>query len=135
MPASTSQCSHYLVMDPELPPLDLENPPFDPSLYPRTYRVSPAYGLLFFLLGAIAVGGGCLGAWYFGTGHEMRTPRQAAIMSAGSFLFVLLGTYLIAFSLRVKVILHPDAICVTEIFSSATLLRSDITGLRLFPTT
>ena len=134
MPAAASRCYHFLGMDTALPPLDLEIPQFDPSLYPRSYRVSPAYGLLFFVIGAIAFVAGCLGAWYFGTGHEMNSPRQAAFMAAGSFLFVLLGIYLIAFIVRFKVVLNPDSIAVQELFSSRTLLRSDIGGRRLLPT-
>jgi hypothetical protein len=64
----------------------------------------------------------------------MRGPREAAIMAGGSFLFVLLGAYLIAFILRFKVILHPDSIAVQELFTSRTLLRSDISGHRILPT-
>jgi hypothetical protein len=127
VPDSRSRCYHFLGMDTPLPL-------FDPSIYPRTYRVSLGYGFFLFLLGGIVFVAGCLGTWYFGTGHEMRTPTQAGIMAACSFLFVLLGTYLIAFILRFKVILQPDAIVVQEPFTARTLLRSDISGLRVLPT-
>src|SRR5437016_2822250 len=54
---------------------------FNPSDYPRTYRASfgwLVYGLLVSgLLGTLSIAG----AWYFGTGHEMRSPGQAIVFS------------------------------------------------------
>jgi hypothetical protein len=109
-------------------------PPFDASNYPRTYRISAGYRTFFFILGGLAVVPGCLGVWYFGTGHEMSSSGQAAIMAGLCFLFVLLGAYLIIYALRTTVTLRADAIVVQGIFTSRTLLRADIASRRVLPT-
>jgi hypothetical protein len=128
MPDATSRCYHF-------PAMDISSaPPFDPSNYPRTYRISAGYRGFFFVLGGIAVAVGSLGIAYFGTGHEMRSPLQAALMAAVCLLFALVGAYLIIYALRTNVTLRPDAIVVQEIFTCKTLLRADIAARRLLPT-
>ena len=109
-------------------------PTLDVSLYPATYRVSAGYAGFFYFLGGIAIAAGSLGTWYFATGHEMTSARQAAIMAALCFLFVLLGLFLIASIFRSTVTLRADAIVVQGMFSSRTLLRSEIAGRRILPT-
>lgn len=109
-------------------------PTLDVSLYPATYRVSTGYAGFFYFLGGIAIAAGSLGSWYFATGHEMTSARQAAIMAALCFLFVLLGIFLIASIFRSTVTLRADAIVVQGMFSSRTLLRSEIAGRRILPT-
>jgi hypothetical protein len=64
----------------------------------------------------------------------MTSARQAAIMAALCFLFVLLGIFLIASIFRSIVTLRADAIIVQGMFSSRTLLRSQIAGRRILPT-
>jgi hypothetical protein len=109
-------------------------PALDLSLYPASYRVSKGYGAFFSFIGAIPILGGSVGIWYFATGHEMRSPGQALFMAAICLAFVLLGVLLIASILRSTVTLLPDAIIIQGIFSSRTLLRSQIAGRRVLPT-
>jgi hypothetical protein len=128
MPDATSRCYHF-------PAMDISSaPPFDASNYPRTYRISAGYRAFFIILGGLAAVPGCLGVWYFGTGHEMSSSGQAAIMSIFCFLFVLLGAYLIIYALRTTVTLRADAIDVQEIFTCKTFLRADIAARRILPT-
>lgn len=109
-------------------------PTLNVSLYPATYRVSTGYAGFFYFLGGIAIAAGSLGTWYFATGHEMTSARQAVIMAGLCFLFVLLGIFLIASIFRSTVTLRADAIVVQGMFSSRTLLRSEIAGRRILPT-
>lgn len=64
----------------------------------------------------------------------MRSLGQAFFMAAICFAFLLLGVFLIASIFRSTLTLLPDAIVVRGMFSSRTLLRSDIAGRRLLPT-
>jgi hypothetical protein len=109
-------------------------PPFDPSLYPRTYLASSGYVVFFYVLSAAAILPGGLGVWYFGTGHQVSNRTQQAILVGGSLLFALVGIYLIATILRYRVTLRADAIVAESLFTSRTLLRSDIAGQRLLRT-
>jgi hypothetical protein len=109
-------------------------PPFDPSLYPRTYPASSGYAVFFYVLSAAAILPGGLGVWYFGTGHEISNRTQQVILVGGSLLFALLGIYLIGTILRYRVTLRADAIVAETLFSTRTLLRSDIAGRRLLRT-
>lgn len=107
---------------------------FDPSRYPASYRMSSGYSVLFCVLGGIALGAGGLGAWYFGTGHEIKTPGQLWMLVSICLGFMLLGGVLIASTLRSGVTLRADAIVVQGLFSSQTLLRDQIAGRRVVPT-
>jgi len=108
--------------------------PFDPGLYPASYRVSFSYACFLYILGAISIGAGLLGVWYFGSGHESQSVGQAGMLAALSFLFVLLGAFLILSTACSRITLSADAITVQETFSSRTLLRSQIAGRRILPT-
>jgi hypothetical protein len=67
-------------------------------------------------------------------GHETRSLAQAFFMAAICFGFLLLGVFLIASIYRSTLTLLPDAIVVQGMFSSRTLLRSDIAARRILPT-
>jgi len=107
---------------------------FDPSLYPVSYRMSSGYAVFFCILGGFALGAGGVGAWYFGTGHEVKTPGQLWMLLSICLGFMLLGAVLIASTLRSAVTLRADAIVVQGLFSSRTLLRDRIAGRRIVPT-
>ena len=107
---------------------------FDPSLYPATYRASVGYSIFFHLLSGIAIVAGSLAAWYFGTGHEMRTAREALIFCLVSVCFVFLGLNLAYSVLRSKVILSADAVTLQGLFTARTLLRGEIGGRRVVGT-
>lgn len=109
-------------------------PEFDPSVYPRTYRVSPGYRIHLISLGGIAVAGGGAFSWYFMTGHDTSSAREAVILASVFFLFVLLGAYLIMTALRCHVTLHADALVAQFVFTSRKLRRDAIAGRRLLPT-
>ena len=116
-------------------PVDLSPPPpVDPSLYPRTYLPSSGYAVFFYFLGAAAILPACLGVWYFGTGHQVDNRSQQVMLLAFSLLFGLVGVILIATILRYRVTLRADAIVAESLFTTRTLLRSDIAGQRLLRT-
>ncbi len=111
-----------------------ELPDFDSSLYPRTYRVSRGYFASLALLSGLVAIPGCVGIWYFGTGHETHGPRDAAIMVSVCGLFVLLGASLVAGLLRFQVTLGADYIEVHGFFTSRRMPRAEIAGFRILPT-
>lgn len=120
-----------------LPSLTVEHPaalPFSLIDFPRTYRVSGGYRLFFLSLGAIAVFAGAMGAWCFGTGHEMQSLAGMLLLTGGSVAFALLGIYMIALALRYSVILSADAIVLNCALRSRSFMRTDIGGRRVLPT-
>ena len=96
--------------------------------------MSTGYAVFLCVLGGIALAAGCLGMWYFGTGHEMQNHGQLAMMVSISLGFAALGAFLIASVLRSQVTLRADAIVVQGLFSSRTLSRNSIAGRRVLPT-
>jgi len=111
-----------------------EPPVFNPSLYPRTYKPSTGYLLFLVTVGLLCAAGGIAGIIYFGTGHEMTSMRSQFALVVLSFLFLLLGIYLIAAVLTSRLILGPDFIEVKDFISSKVFYRSDIAGYRILPT-
>lgn len=108
--------------------------PFDPSLYPRTYKSSLGWRLFLISLGALIAAAALLGLWYFGTGHESQTRQSALIMVVVCLAFFLLGAYLVVAMLKSKLILTADVIELHEPFVTKSLLRSQIAGWRVIPT-
>ena len=106
----------------------------DASLYPRTYRASRGHFVFLALLSALVAIPGCIGIWYFGTGHETHGPRDAAIMVSLCALFVLLGASLLAGVLRFHITLGVDFIEVQGFFTSRRMPRVEIAGFRILPT-
>lgn len=104
------------------------------KVYPRTYPSSTGQRLIWISLSVVVGGMGLAGAVYFGTGHEVRRPTDAAIFVVIGLVFVLLGAYLSLWVLRTKIVLFLDAIEVHELFSKRRLLLSEIAGYRILPT-
>jgi len=67
---------------------------FDPSLYPRTYQASIRTKFFLVFVGGLVAVGGLLGALYFGTGHEMKSLSEEILFVIVSFVFLVLGSYL-----------------------------------------
>src|SRR3990172_8106945 len=104
---------------------------FEPSNYPRTYRVSTRNLILYLFLGALVLAGGVAGIWYFATGHETKTAQEAMALTAVSLGFAALGGFLILHMLTTKVILYPDAIELRDFMRVRRLRREDIAGRRI----
>jgi hypothetical protein len=111
-----------------------ELPSFNPLFYPRTYRPSTGYLILLGAVSCLCAAGGIAGMIYFGTGHEMTSMRQQAIFVVLSFLFLLLGIYLISAVVTSRLILNADSIELKYFLSSKLFRRSDIAGYRILPT-
>jgi hypothetical protein len=96
---------------------------FDPSLYPRTYSLSPynqwSYILPGFLLAVVL-------PVQFWRSHGLNS--QPTVLFA--LLFVLTGGYCVLRGLRQKLVLEPEAITVRYAFSSRRLERHEIAGWR-----
>lgn len=103
---------------------------FDPSHYPRTYRVSTGSRVTYCLLGALMLVGGLVGVWYFGTGHETKTAIEAIALAAVCLAFVVLGAAIIIYMLTTKVVLTADAIVSRDFLGVRKLRREDIAGRR-----
>jgi hypothetical protein len=104
---------------------------FDPSLYPRTYRVSMRNRVVYIFLGALVAAFGFAGAVYFGTGHETKSTGETAMLVAVCFAFVALGVVLILYMLTTKVVLAADAIELRDFLQSRKLRYEDIAGRRM----
>jgi len=111
-----------------------ELPSFNPLLYPRTYRPSTGYLILLGAVSCLCAAGGIAGMFYFGSGHEMTSMRQQSIFVILSFLFLLLGIYLISAVLTSRLILNADSIELKYFLSYKLFHRADIAGYRILPT-
>jgi hypothetical protein len=103
---------------------------FDPTLYPRTYRVTPGWRLVFLTFGAPMALAGLLGVGYFllaGTLAPWATAFVIAVCAAPSCL----GLYGVLFALQYRVTLTADAIEVVEPFRRRQLRREEIRGRQL----
>ena len=98
------------------------------------YRASLGWKLFAILGGGLAVVGGALGMWYFGTGHEMKSAREMFIFVLLCLSFVLLGSYLVVSLLTFRIVLRSDSFAMTSFLSAKSIGRGDIAGFRLFPT-
>jgi len=96
--------------------------------YPRVYRPFGLWRYFMLVLGLVPILGGLLGFWYFGTGHE---PRAATLMLAICTAFLLLGFYLVLYTLRTQITLRPQDIELTELTSSTNFRRDEILGYRM----
>jgi len=100
--------------------------------YPRVYRPKGPWRLAMQVLGAIPIIGGSIGLWYFGTGHETHAAA-VVIMLIFCTAFLLMGAYLLFYTLRAQVTLRQDDIELTELTSTTTLRRDQILGYRSRP--
>jgi len=116
-------------------PLYQDQPPvFNPALYPRAYKPSTGYLLFLGTASILCAAGGIAGMIYFGTGHEVKGPREEFMLVGLSALFLLLGIFLIGAVLTSRLILTPDSIESKYLASSKLFRRSDIAGFRILPT-
>lgn len=106
----------------------------DASLLPRTYGTSIGNRIFLTLVACANAGGGLLGMIYFGMGHEMKSPGERLSFVLLSFLFVALGSYVLIYTFKSKIILYPDRIEWHGVKSVRSLRRDDIAGWRIIPT-
>jgi poly-D-alanine transfer protein DltD len=84
-------------------------PPFDPSLYPRTYRSSPGYRAFLLLVAGLLGAGALLGMIYFGAGHEMKSLGERAVFVVISFVLFLLALYIVFYTFKSKLKYHGSS--------------------------
>jgi hypothetical protein len=113
--------------------LEKPKPLLNVSDYPRTYRPSGGWTVFLFLVAALVAIGGALGVWYFGTGHEVRSPKDAMMLVGVCSAFVLLGLWLILFLLRFRILLLADGIEVRGLIFARMLPRDEILGWKVVP--
>lgn len=101
------------------------------SLLPRTYRTSIGNRIFLTLVACGNAGGGLLGMIYFGMGHEMKGPGERLFFVFLSFLFVALGSYLLLYTFKSKIVLYADRIEWHGVKSQRSLRRDDIAGWRI----
>ena len=109
-------------------------PQIDASLLPRTYRTSIGNRIFLPLVASANAVGGLLGMVYFGLGHEMKSPGERLFFVLVSFLFVVLGSYVLVYTFKSKIVLYADRIEWQGIKSARSLRREDIAGWRIIPT-
>lgn len=108
---------------------------FDPSQYPRTYRVSTGNRIILVFVGVVncvmGIVFGLLGMNYFGAGEETSGPGERIGFAILGALFFCIGLYVVALTLKTKVILHPDRIEHYAVRTVRSLRREEIKGWRV----
>jgi hypothetical protein len=105
------------------------SPVFDPSLYPRTYRMSRRQFVLLLSLGAILLAVGLFLAWQIGSSQDAVKRQVLRIVLV--LFFTGLGLYQIGDVLRYRVTLRADSIELTNLFGKRRLARADIGSRRI----
>ena len=116
-----------------MPAEDEDDVGFDPTLYPRTYRVTFGWTLLLLALGVPLALGGLLGAGYFLVAGYLAGWAAAFVITVCAAP-ALLALYGMLYALQYRVILTADAIEVVEPFRRRQLLREKIRGRQLIYT-
>lgn len=99
---------------------------FDPSLYPRTYKMSRRQFVLLLSLGVVVLAVGSFFAWQIGTDQDTKNSTGQVVGFCFALFFVVLGVYQIGDVLRYRVTLRSDAIELTNLFGTRRLARADI---------
>lgn len=81
-------------------------------------------------LAALVGAAGAAGAWYFGTGHEVKGSSDQAMLVCVSLAFAALGTVFSAYCLRSRVILGIDSVGLVGLWGEKTMRRNDVLGTR-----
>ena len=105
---------------------------FDPSLYPRTYRMSPIWRWACLGFGAVAILLSAAGFWY-GLSHPQ--PQTAWLLPLLCLALLPLGAYCIAAVPKYRVILQQDRLEVHGLILVRGLSRDEIAGTRWRRTT
>jgi hypothetical protein len=105
---------------------------FDPTLFPRTYRISAAWRLGILTCSALLTLGGLFGLVYVSLTGTL-VGWAAAFLTAFFGVFALLGLYGVLYPLQYRVTLAVEAIEVIEPFRRRRLTREEIKGRRLLP--
>ena len=113
-----------------------ESTPSEPgtSLLPRTYPTSTGNRIFLTLVASANMVGGFLGMVYFGLGHEMKSPGERLSFVLLSFLFVVLGSYVLVYTFKSRIVLYADRIEWHGVKSVRSLRRDEIAGWRIIPT-
>lgn len=106
-------------------------PPFEPTLYPQSYSASIRWRVLIGSAGGIISIWGVLGVWYFGTGHEIRTFMQQAVMVGISMSAILLGLWCAVGILKARIVLTSRDLQLFGIIRTTVLRRHEIVGYRV----
>lgn len=100
---------------------------------PKIYSASAGWKIFLAAIGLPLGLGGVAGAWYFGTGHEVRGDIQMYLMVAISLSMAILGLWCAISPLVTKIlVLHEDKLVVPGLFRNIVLDRSKISGYRVF---
>jgi hypothetical protein len=81
-------------------------------------------------LAVLLAAAGMAGAWYFGSGHEVKGSGDQAMLVFVSLAFAILGTVCAAYVLRSRVTLEIDSVGLVGLWGEKTIRRSDVLGTR-----
>lgn len=82
------------------------------------------------LLGLIPVLAGLVGCFYFGTGHEVKSERDAVMMVSICAAFVLLGAYLAAITLRARLTMTETEITYRQVLGTKRISKARVVNWR-----
>ena len=85
------------------------------------------------VLALLPTGFSAAGAVYFATGHEMRTPLEAAGFTGLCLAFVILGIYTAVSTHCSKILLEANAISISGVFRTRSIRKLDVNGRRIRP--
>jgi len=101
--------------------------------FPIIYSASLGWKLAMGILGSTLGIGGLIGAWYFGTGHEMDSTKEALIFVAISLMLALLGFYSAGATLVSKIlVLENEQLRIPGLLRDRVIRKKDISGYRIY---
>jgi len=98
--------------------------------YPRVYRPAGFWHYAFLIMGLGIAGASLLGLWYFGTGHEVKGPKDGLMLESCCALMFLLGAYVAAYTVRARLVLYQDRLECSGVFVTRTMARHNVLGWR-----
>ncbi len=106
-------------------------PDFDPSLYPRTYRLATGWWILALAASSAVILGGLVGLGFLATGHWTRDPLVGFLLICLFSAAILCGAYLLADALLSTMTLSPDEIEIADMRPTRRMRRADVRGFSL----
>lgn len=101
--------------------------------FPKIYSASLGWKLAMGILGSTLGIGGLIGVWYFGTGHEMNSTKEAVIFIGMSLMLALLGFYCAGTILVAKIlVLENEQLRIPGLLRDRIIRKKAISAYRIY---
>ena len=101
-------------------------PAFDPSLYPRTYRLATGWQIFAQVFSGALILGGLAGLGSLATGYWGLGPLPAFLLTGLCSAVILCGAYAMADAVKSSITLFPDDIEIADMRPTRRMRRADI---------